>query len=82
MHKIDESMNCYEGIHIFFIVISLIFVFILFLIIVVATLFYTETQPVQGDASARMEDNNILITTIFRLGIVIYSTFVHNVAYI
>ena len=52
-HYIDSSLVCYEGLHIFFVVLSIIFIILLFFICFLTALFYNETQPVQEDALAR-----------------------------
>ncbi len=52
-HFIDNSLVCYEAAHIFFMVISVIFSILIFLICFLNALVYQETQPVPEDALAR-----------------------------
>ncbi len=52
-HLIDSSLQCYQGMHIFFVVFSLIFVLLLLIICSITALFYNETQPIQEEAFAR-----------------------------
>ena len=78
-NKIVETMNCYEGIHIFYVVFSLIFIILLFGITTISTFFYNETRFSQDDASAKSEDSTEILWILFRLLIIIYTTFVSNV---
>ncbi len=78
-NKIDTSMECLNGIHIFFVVLSIVFLILLVSITVLVALFYNETQPVQEDAFSRVEDSTELLMLLYRLGIAIYSTFVTSV---
>ncbi len=78
-HKIDTSMQCYQGVHIFFVVFSFVFMFLLLGITVLSALFYNESQPIQEDAFSRIEDSTEVLMLLYRTGIVIYSTFVYTV---
>jgi len=78
-HTIDTTMQCYQGTHIFFIIFSVIFIILLLLVAVLAALFYNETQPIQEDAFARLEDSSEILMLLFRMGIIVYSTFVVSV---
>ena len=53
-HYIITSVQCFNGIHILFIVLSIIFCLLLFLICFLISLLYNETQPVPEDAFARL----------------------------
>jgi len=46
---------------------------------VLCALFYNETQPIQEDAFARIEDSSEILMLIYRTGIIVYSTFVVTV---
>ena len=52
-HYIDTSLQCYQGLHIFFVVFSIFFMILLLIICAITALFYNETQPVQEEAFAR-----------------------------
>ena len=75
MNKIVTSLNCFSGIHIFYILLSLFFIIFLCLIALLALFFYSDSQPIQRDVSARIDDNSQLLLLCFRFIIVIYSTF-------
>ena len=79
-HKIDTGMQCYQGIHIFFVVFSVVFILLLLMITVLSALFYNETQPIQEDSFAKIEDSSEILMLLYRMGIVIYSTFVISVS--
>ena len=78
-NKIVQTMNCYEGIHVFFVVLSIIIILLLLLIILLSTFLYRETQLSQTDSSAKIHDYSEILWILFRLLIVIYSTFVFTV---
>ena len=55
--KIDSSIVCYEGMHIFFVTHSLIFSIILLTLLVLISFFFNETQPVIENSFAKVNDN-------------------------
>lgn len=56
-HYLDGSLVCFQGLHIFFFVVCMIFLAVLFSINLIFAMLYNETQPVQEDALSRMETN-------------------------
>jgi len=68
-HYLDSSMVCFQGLHIFFFVVCIIFLVILFSISIVVAMLFNETQPVQEDVLSRMESS-------FEVGLVIYRSLV------
>ena len=72
-HYLDNSLKCFEGIHIFLFVICMIFLAILFVINILVAFFYNETQPVKEDSLSRLESN-------FELAFIIYRSLVGAIA--
>ena len=79
MHKIAITMNCYSGVHIFYVVFTVILIIILFTITILSSIFAIETHPISHFAFSKMQDSTEVIILFYRMGIVIYSTFVYNV---
>ena len=82
LHKIANDLQCYSGIHILIIIFTIIFIIIMFAILFLAIFFYSETQMVRKDASARMQNNGEIILYIIRIGAAVYTMFVTNVIYL
>ena len=78
-HEIDKKMLCYKGIHIFYVVLTLIFMIIFILITFFISIFYNETQANKRDASAKIEYTTDFVMIIYRIGIIFYTCFVSNV---
>lgn len=57
-HYIVSSLQCFNGIHIAFVVLSVVFSLLLFLICFLTSLLYNETQPVPEDSFARFDKCN------------------------
>lgn len=53
LHYLDASLECFTGIHIFYVVICIIFLIMLFFINIIIAMLYNETQPVQEDCLSR-----------------------------
>lgn len=79
VNKLDTSIKCYEGVHIFFVIFSIIMALLLFTIVVLCALFNNETNSTQDHSLAKLDDDSELFTVFFRLATIIYSTFVYNV---
>lgn len=65
-HYLDTSLVCYQGIHIFILVMCIIFLALLFSVNIVIAMLYNETQPVQEDCLSRMETNFELAFIVYR----------------
>jgi hypothetical protein len=68
-HYLDTSITCFQGLHIFYIVLCLIFLLILVSLSVIIALFYNENQPVQEDCLSRLE-------TSLEVALIVYRTLV------
>ena len=53
MHMIDRGVECFTGIHIFYVIVCILFLVILFAIGMIISALYNETQPVQEDCLSR-----------------------------
>lgn len=74
-HYMDESLTCFQGLHIFFFVVCIIFLALLFLINVVVAMLFNETQPVQEDCLSRMESSFEVALVIYRSLVGAFATF-------
>ena len=45
-HYLDSNLQCFNGIHIFYLVLCLIFLILLFVNNIIISMLYNETQPV------------------------------------
>ena len=52
-HYIDTQLDCFAGIHIFYVIISMLFLVLLFAVGLIIAALYNETQPVQEDCLSR-----------------------------
>ena len=55
-HKIDTNIICYEGIHIFLVVLGILFIVFLALIIFTCSLLYNETNPIKKYTLAKIDE--------------------------
>lgn len=78
MHYMDGSLKCFEGLHIFFFVVCLLFLVILFVINIIVAMLFNETQPVQEDCLARMESSFEVALVIYRSLVGAFAGFCHN----
>lgn len=69
LHYMDKSLTCFQGIHIFFFVVCILFLGLLFGISIVFAMLFNETQPVQEDCLSRMESS-------FEVGLVVFRSLV------
>ena len=74
-HYMDSSLMCFEGLHIFILVVCIIFLALLFLINVVVAMLFNETQPVQEDCLSRMESSFEVALVIYRSLVGAFATF-------
>lgn len=74
-HYVDKSLECYGGLHIFFIVLCLVFLVLLVVNNLVIALLYNETQPVQEDCLSRLESNLEVILIIYKSVVATFSNF-------
>ncbi len=51
-HVIDKSVTCFSGIHIFVVILSLLFLILAVALAVLTSVLYHKTQPVAEDALA------------------------------
>jgi len=79
VHKIDNSMRCYKGVHIFFIIFSIIMGIVLLLLTLLCALFYTETSPIKENSLAKRNQVTEVLIILFRFIVIIYTSFVYNV---
>ncbi len=59
-------MACFEGLHIFYFVLCLIFLVLLFSTSLIIAMLYNETQPVQEDCLSKMESSFEVVLVLFR----------------
>lgn len=78
-HKVVTGMSCYGGVHITFIVISMIFSCLVLVIAVFCSILYTETNTVKDNVVSRIDDGDELLIVAIRLFLIIYTTFVQSV---
>lgn len=69
LHYMDKSLTCFQGIHIFFFVVCILFLGVLFGISIVFAMLFNETQPVEEDCLSRMESS-------FEVGLVFFRSMV------
>ena len=81
-HKILKSINCYEGIHIFLVILSIIFGILLLSIVLFCSLLHNETIPDNKSNIGKINDYTDIILIIWRFIIIIYCSFVFNVYFI
>ena len=74
-HYLDSSMDCFQGIHIFFFVLCLVFLVLLVLLNLIIALLYNETQPVQEDCLSRLESNFEVVLVIYRSIVATFAMF-------
>jgi len=79
-HKIHTSLQCYNELHIFLIVLSMIFFVSLMILMAAAFFFLTKIIPNEDDSSARLEDEGSLFLIVFRLVLSICTIFTFNVS--
>lgn len=74
-HYIDKSIECYQGLHIFYIVLCVIFLILLFSISLIIAMLFNETQPVQEDCLSRLESSFEVALVIYRSLISTFTNF-------
>lgn len=74
VHYLDPSLQCFQGVHIFYFVVCIIFLVLLFSSNIVIAMLYNETQPVQEDSLSRQESS-------FEVALVIYRSLVCTFAF-
>mmetsp|Transcript_9976 Transcript_9976/g.9903 ORF Transcript_9976/g.9903 Transcript_9976/m.9903 type:complete len:163 (+) Transcript_9976:311-799(+) len=72
-HYLDRTLQCFQGIHIFYFVLSIIFMVLLFANNCVIAMLYNETQPVQEDCLSRLESNIELALVTYRTIVAAFS---------
>lgn len=75
VHYLDKSITCYEGLHIFYVVLCFIFLVLLFTLNIITALLYNETQPVQEDCLSRLESSFEVALVIYRAIVATFSSF-------
>lgn len=78
LHVVDESVECWSGLHIFYCIlfsISLIGYFIVFMLI---SFFYNESRPYHTDALARLDTNFETYMTLYKILIAIVGHFFYQ----
>ena len=80
-HKIEVSMKCYSGVHIFLIILSLLYLIFLCFINIVLSLFISKTQSDPDDCLGKFEDYMDVFLIFFRVIMAIYTIFTLDVIY-
>ena len=78
-HKIDTDFDCFTGLHICYIVLSIIFIILIVLIVLLSSFLYNNTQPSEEDALASSNEIINIVLLFYRLVLGIFSTFVSSV---
>ena len=81
-HKITGSLNCFGGVHIFLMVLSILFMITLLLIAFSVSIFFKLTQLNKGNAFARLENNGAVLLLLCRMILAIENTFISYVIYL
>jgi len=81
-HKVIDVMKCYEGVHIFLIILSILFAILLLGIAIFCSLLLNETQPYSTDALSKSEDISDVICVFYRTVLVILSVFLTQVIFL
>lgn len=81
-HKIDTSIKCYGGLHIFLIVLSLVLCLLLVSLTAAASLFHREILLNENDASARLEDSSTLLLSLYRVALSVCAIFATTVFFL
>lgn len=74
-HYIDKSIECFQGLHIFYIVLCIIFLILLFSISLIIAMLFNETQPVQEDCLSRLESSFEVALVIYRSIVATFTNF-------
>jgi hypothetical protein len=77
-HYLDSSLVCFQGLHIFFFVVCMIFLTILFSINLIFSMLFNETQPIQDDSLSRMETNYEVSLVFYRSVVGAFATFCYT----
>lgn len=74
-HYMDSTLTCFQGLHIFFFVVCILFLALLFAVNIVVAMLFNETQPVQEDCLSRMESSFEVAFVIYRSLVGAFATF-------
>lgn len=80
VHYIDKTLTCYQGIHIFYLIVCIIFLVLLFAIGLIIAGLYNETQPVQEDCLSRLESSFEVALVIYKSVVATFSIFCNSQA--
>jgi len=72
---IDPTVQCFQGIHIFYVALCIIFLVILFSIGCIVAMLFNETQPTTEDCLCRMETSFEFALVVYRSGVAIFTSF-------
>jgi hypothetical protein len=75
VHYIDKSITCFQGIHIFYIVLCIVYLILLFSINLIIAMLFNETQPVQEDCLSMLESSFEVVLVIYRSIVVTFTNF-------
>jgi hypothetical protein len=78
-HMTATSLACYSGLHIFLMIMSVLFALLFFLITFFFMIFQTEIDPLPDYALAKISDSCEIALVLYRVVIIIYATFVSGV---
>ena len=78
-HVIDEGMKCYEGLHILFVILSIIYIILLLALISLSAIFYKKIQKSLEDDTSKSIDNIEILLVLYRLVIAIFCIFATSV---
>ena len=74
-HYLVSGMQCFQGIHIFYVVVCIFFLLILISVSVIIAMLYNETQPVQEDCLSRLETSFEVALVAYRSIVATYTNF-------
>jgi hypothetical protein len=75
VHYLDSSLACFQGIHIFYMVICIVFLVVLFSISLIVAMLFNETQPVQEDCLSRLETSFESALVVYRALVAVFTNF-------
>jgi hypothetical protein len=79
-HYIDSTLTCYQGIHIFYVIVCIFFLVLLFAIGLIVAGLYNETQPVQEDCLSRLESSFEVALVVYKSVVATFSIFCNSEA--
>lgn len=78
-HAIVKTMGCFEGVHIFLVVLSVLFALLLLGVAMLYALLLSEVQATRKDALAKSEDAWDILHCLYRVLLAVFSVFLNAV---